>query len=78
MTIEFCDRCLKALNDNDNDKYVFPLMGFKHCGDYDILVDGKDVTLCKDCVKKFVKNMDDFAHGKDIKTTRLINLQLPF
>ena len=75
MTVEFCDRCLTPVTD---DKYTFPLMKLRHYDDNDILVDGKEVTLCKECVKSFVKNMGDYAHGKDITSTRFINIQLPF
>ena len=75
MTIEFCDRCLKTLN---NEKYTIPLVRFTRYGGNDLIIEDDGVTLCKDCAREFVKNMCDFAHGKDIQRTRRINIDLPF
>ena len=75
MTIEFCDRCLKTLND---EKYTIPLSRFTRYGGNDLMVEDDEVTLCKDCAKDFVKAMCDYAHGKDIPRTRGINIELPF
>lgn len=75
MAIEFCDRCLKNLND---EKYTIPLARFIRYCDNDLMVENDEVTLCKNCARDFVKVMCDYAHGKDIQRTRMLNIELPF
>lgn len=61
-----------------NEKYTIPLARFTRYGGNDLMTEDDEVTLCKDCAKEFVKVMYDFAHGKDIKSTRTLNIELPF